>query len=122
MIDRIELAKAMGWTDIAVRHGVSDGGATTALMAKPPMGSYCEWHVRNDGDFALLLDPEHDASDDYVVLEWMRENWQGKEGQHAKWHQIAKDIWWVWDEYAVEIPYKIGDYARAALKVIQGDG
>ena len=59
------------------------------------------------------FDPEHDANDDYAVLEWMRNKkedlsdpaWGGSFGKFAK---LLKSSCW----------YEIGDYARAALKVL----
>ena len=54
-------------------------------------------------------DPFTDASDDYAVLEWIR-----SQGVIGSWiaTQLGKDNKW-------SIDYKIGDYARAALKVIE---
>ena len=80
-------------------------------MYKRPMYALDSWME----DF----DPFTDANDDYAVLEWMRENWQGRQGHHGHWHQAAHSLWWRWDEYEVMVPYQIGDYARAALKVIK---
>ena len=65
------------------------------------------------------FDPFTDANDDYAVLEWVRNNWQGQDGYYGHWNQFARSIWWSWDEYDVTIPYQVGDYARAALAVLQ---
>lgn len=51
-------------------------------------------------------DPENDANDDYAVLEWIR-------SQHFVTYLTAH----LEHEYTQD--YKIGDYARAALKVIE---
>jgi len=53
------------------------------------------------------FDPFTDANDDYAVLEWMR-NHRGK---------YCGVIYNVMDGKSVD--YKIGDYARAALEVIE---
>ena len=55
---------------------------------------------------AECIDPFTDANDDYAVLEWMRNNDEPLAGL-ALCNPMAD--------------YKIGDYARAALKVIDGD-
>lgn len=111
MNDRIRLAEAMGWT------------INEAMKVKPdfaPAYTRRGYMVTPKGDLRYNFDPFTDANDDYAVLEWMRENWQGKEGHYGHWHQTALSLWWRWDEYAVVVPYQIGDYARAALKVIDG--
>ena len=51
------------------------------------------------------FDPFADANDDYAVLEWMRER--------------GIEAWQIVEECEYCIHYKIGDYARAALKVIE---
>ena len=65
------------------------------------------------------FDPFTDVNDDYAVLEWARETWQGKDGYHGHWHQFVQQLWWRWDEYDVIVPYQIGDYARATLRVLK---
>ena len=50
-----------------------------------------------------IFDPFIDANHDYAVLEWMR-------GQGTKYHFIFKFSAW---------EYQIGEYARAAIKVIE---
>lgn len=50
------------------------------------------------------FDPFTDANNDYAVLEWMREN-------HLEEFQNVLDGQRAWH-------YKIGDYARAACKVL----
>ncbi|KKL60018.1 hypothetical protein LCGC14_2209480 [marine sediment metagenome] len=55
-----------------------------------------------------LPDPENDANDDYAVLEWMREH------HRAELRRACNDLGksYAWN-------YQIGDYARAALKMIR---
>ena len=102
MNDRIKLAEAMGW--------------------EPNIGRVY-WRDPNDHNRfckpSALPDPFTDANDDYAVLEWARKEWQGKDGHHGHWHQFAQAQWHRWDEYDVIVPYQIGDYARAALTVLQ---
>ena len=57
-----------------------------------------------DGRRQHNFDPENDANDDYAVLEWMLV--KTPDASHGRIYLGNK-----WD-------YKIGDYARAALKVI----
>jgi len=66
------------------------------------MGSVpsCDWST---------FDPFNNANDDYAVLEWMR-----KEMPHNQWLKVQKHWTPAW-------LYQIGDYARAALKVIDND-
>lgn len=59
----------------------------------------CIWNERDS------FNPFTDANDDYAVLEWMR-----KEGW-PRWQLISEGC-----EYCFD--YKVGDYARAALKVL----
>ncbi len=56
-----------------------------------------------------LPDPFTDANDDYAVLEWMRND--APQDAH---------IAFVCDVDFTALNYQIGDYARAALKVIDG--
>ena len=77
-----------------------------------------EWMDRDPGTYAPnhdipIFDPFTDANDDYAVLEWMREQaWPAMllSTQHADrlTYALSREIG----------GYKIGDYARAALKVI----
>ena len=90
MNDRIKLAEAMGWTTRDEGNLWADPDPSNlSLRDAPP-------------------DPFTDANDDYAVLEWMREQ--------KKWNQ--------WHDFCDECPtysfmYQIGDYARAALKVLE---
>ena len=94
MNDRIKLAEAMGWT-----HDEIDENC---------------WHSPDDDpkgpwtDTAYLPDPFTDANDDYAVLEWLRSD------------QSLFDTRRFWEYLPGFRDYKIGDYARAALKVISG--
>ena len=102
MTDRIKLAEAMGWVsdDTKTVHDLGDGYPTqrTSFHWSHPD------HERKR--FAHELpDPENDANDDYAVLEWMLV--KTPDASHGRIYLGNK-----WD-------YKIGDYARAALKVIE---
>lgn len=94
--DRIKLAEAMGWEQHA--HG----------WWSSPRGKSGICHHGIDTD--KLPDPYTDANDDYAVLEWMRFN------------GLNEDSCLEMDEPYAALPdkgsYQIGDYARAALKVI----
>jgi hypothetical protein len=111
MDNRIKLAKAMGWTNFAKRDGVSDGGRCRQIMGKSPSRLSGEYST-DAGNFDLLPDPESDANDDYAVLEWMRS--LEKTNIHSNYK--------IYIDFACMLSpgpaYKIGDYARAALKVI----
>lgn len=58
-----------------------------------------------------LPDPFINANDDYAVLEWMRKKTEFHKPTNARFsiHQYLPTAW----------NYKIGDYARAALKVLE---
>lgn len=60
-----------------------------------------------------IFDPFTDANDDYAVLEWMRGLGPGAAdyGLFQKWGRQLPAL----------LDYQIGDYARAALKVIDDD-
>lgn len=88
---RIKLAEAMG----AVHRRSWDG----QMMLKWPDGrAHADWH----------FNPFTDANADYAVLEWMRGNeWTDKQ------HELFRSF------LGHSTTYRIGDYARAALKVIE---
>jgi len=88
---RIQLAEAMGWVGI---------------NAKSLWGYHPDAPRVFEGR-RTLPDPFTDANDDYAVLEWMR-NHRGK---------YCGVIYNVMDGESVD--YKIGDWARAALEVIE---
>ena len=97
--DRIKLAEAMGWrrtpcecVDGGQRHGWESPDKT--LFRKT-----------NE-----LPDPENDANDDYAVLEWLRAE------DNKPWPYMLSQLDYGTRRYKWD--YQIGDYARAALKVI----
>ncbi len=91
MNDRIKLAEAMGWSTVMEGE-----------LWSPP--DFTDMSLRDNPP-----DPFTDANDDYAVLEWAR-----KEG-----YTLPTD-----QRFSINmhlpacVDYKIGDYARAALKVI----
>ena len=102
--DRIRLAEAMGWTtkfNSWLRPGC-DPAASSSWCTAPP-------------------DPFTYANDDYQVLEWMR-------SFQAQVHDDLPDGGYlVWKDFSEELCdtgpktcYEIGDFARAALEVIDG--
>ena len=103
MNDRIKLAEAMGWASA----GDPDGNVWWSAPPTKYPESYCF-------DTDELPDPFTDANDDYAVLEWMRNNatWVVGDETDKFFDQLE---WGTWE-------YEIGDYARAALKVIQSEG
>jgi len=91
MNDRIKLAKAMGWKRIGI-----------TLEGK--------WHGGVPNEFPVskeIPDPFADANEDYAVLEWARET-------ELEGFQEALE------ELCCKTPagYRLGNYARAALKVL----
>ena len=91
--DRIRLAEAIGRRHPLGKHY---GGGVSELFGGP--SGYIE-----------PFDPFTDANDDYAVLEWMRKNWTDQQQIDAL---EALPMGNYMDAY------QIGDYARAALKVI----
>jgi len=108
--DRIKLAEAMGWSSTCDPNG---NVYWSAPPAKYPE-SYCF-------DTDELPDPFTDANDDYAVLEWMRVTYNTyeylMEHQGDKWVNFITALDGSGDE-GHSCCYQIGDYARAALKVI----
>ena len=90
--DRMTLAKAMGAQFTTISNG------SWAHVNMPGGGAFKDWH------------PDTDANDDYAVLEWMR----CKDPKY--WITFACELN---DGFTEASDYKIGDYARAALKVIE---
>lgn len=72
-----------------------------------------EWGNQVDGKRVFHFQPENDANDDYAVLEWMRE-------YHDENDCSAADSSFELTEKML-CDYQIGDYARAALKVLDDD-
>ena len=97
MCDRFKLAEAMGW-----KTGRTD---TVEVMGR--LISHMRWIDLKGNDRAYSPDPFTDANDDYAVLEWMRNNPARFNDAECE----TENHGWAWK-------YKIGDYARAALKVI----
>jgi len=91
MNDRIKLAEAMGG---------------------PLWDAYID--PMNHPECVDLPDPFTDANDDYAVLEWMR---KGKDAGK----DIGKFEMWLAEGGIFKFDYQIGDYARAALKVLKGE-
>ena len=95
--DRIRLAEAMGWEQ-------TDAAGVGSVWRSP------------DNEVMPLPDPFTDANDDYAVLEWMRR-------RRDRCRAVAGDPdWEAWLYFSAIISngvnYKVGDYARAALKVL----
>ena len=102
MNDRIKLAEAMGWLK-----------ATSLDIWYRPEDQKREGKNYNNGE---LPDPLTDANDDYAVLEWMRQNLIKDKVLpiNVAAYKFYSDIN---DAHATD--YEVGDYARAALKVIE---
>ena len=106
--DRIKLAEAMGWTHIHMKYVAMD--ETSYPFGCVP-GNVNDKHLKEQ-----IPDPYTNANDDYAVLEWMRERRDSLLADDAD----------VWRKFMAVIHegafctslYQIGDYARAALKVI----
>ena len=94
----IKLALAMGWTHEQMRENLY------RTCWKSPQGD--DWVFPSD-----LPDPFTDANADYAVLEWMRNEGKGRYDNFCNALAIILDN----DHFN----YKIGHYARAALKVIE---
>lgn len=99
MNDRIKLAEAMGW------------------RLDPDLdfiqGSHTNYWLSPDANVTrvseALPDPFTDANDDYAVLEWMRSHGTDYQPPSNKFSGELFNPQW---------HYQIGDYARAALKVL----
>jgi len=105
MNNQIKLAEAMGWTSYPVHKGsfADQQGHVTWKSPNP-----------DDGRFNLP-DPFTDANDDYAVLEHFRCRLGG-------WDRFQQEMDANFSEHvkksSLAVDYQIGDYARAALKVI----
>ena len=95
MNDRIKLAEAMGW-------GVGEDTCDGQEIGVPPGDT----RPYGQGNLTQMPDPFTDANDDYAVLEWMRTQrfWTSDKLTYFMGMEVGH--------------YTIGDYARAALKVI----
>jgi len=101
MSDRIKLAEAM----------FPDNAFDVNINGDPLMCHNDDWG--DDSRITCVPDPFTDANDDYAVLEWMR----GRGLQDDS--NLAMDE--AWFAMPDKGEYQIGDYARAALKVIDND-
>ena len=129
MNDRIRLAEAMGWKFDHQGPPPQDFGCPTAFYWINPDGERKLTHRSGygkdgyefpQGGADLFLDPFTDANDDYAVLEWRRTF-------NIYEYLMEHDDRWVWFVAALDASdngeghkacYKIGDYARAALRVL----
>ena len=110
---RIKLAEAMGW-----EPSHTD---TSRVWIGPDTkrGEYGDYF-----DFDDLPDPLTDANDDYAVLEWARENLSPR--KFVKFSEnianllIGLEKKKPFDALCISLTteYKIGDYARAAVLVL----
>ena len=111
MNDSIKLAKAMGGMSTTIENG---------------SWAYCNWPNGVPENF----DPFTDANDDYAVLEWMRETWKPLQNGWPSANDTDDQLRWFWfksvlcgldgeSKYNGMTDYQIGDYARAALKVLE---
>ncbi len=109
MNDRIKLAEAMGWTRRVAANPTILGLAEGSVRWHTPSGAICAAVID------LPFDPRTDANDDYAVLEWAKT--QDADFQYKfqmALHDLTTDKWFSGSSWN----YTIGDYARAALKVI----
>ena len=113
MNDRIKLAEAMGWThdeiDENCWHSPDDD----------PKGPWTDTAYHHHFKLTSLPDPYTDANDDYSVLVWMREHHKWQEFKPALGKLREESIYWRNSQFTWM--YQIGDYARAALKVIDDE-
>jgi hypothetical protein len=110
MNDRIKLVETFSYkisyleiTKLARLVGIKDW----TELGTPMVPSYdgCEWeHYRQ-------WNPRESADDDYAVLEWMR-------NKDARYIYDFKNALFDQRNEHLSYDYKIGDYARAALKVL----
>ena len=112
--DRIKLALSMGW-----KWSLKNIHYKTGEWVNPEGFAYPNWCEYEH----LPFNPFTDANDDYDVLEWMRE----KCGVYLDDDQYEAEDVAHWDKFVSFLPnktdngamYEIGDYARAALKVLE---
>lgn len=93
MNDRIKIAEAMGWERTSYTTSAEGVVHTTRWRDLNGTCGQCKEDTP---------DPFTDANDDYAVLEHYRNKWSFNVALNEK--QLGS--------------YKVGDYARAALKVI----
>ena len=103
MNDRIKLlAEAMGWEYEEVDHEYK-------YCIRWPDGKR-EAYLTKEAAVGCFPDPFIDANDDYAVLEWMRNEGKGRYDDFCNALAIELDN----DHFN----YRVGSYARAALKVL----
>jgi len=68
------------------------------------------------GAVSYDFSPFTDANDDYAVLEWLRASHEAGNFNTETWGKCASRI-----AFNTGLSYQIGDYARAALKVLDVD-
>jgi len=100
MSDRIKLAEAMGWRWRETLDG--------------PKRVEMNYWQEPSGAIHSSFDPFTDANDDYAVLEWMRDGGPDRTVPFFAAMKVHKDA-----PALFAFDYKIGDYARAALKVAE---
>ncbi len=110
MSDRIKLAEAMGWRQFNEWIWLEPTVSMKFAEGLFRRGQHIQWSTEDD-----LPDPENDANDDYAVLEWMRIEFTSD--------QIGLALLRLGENAGGPISlskyYQIGDYARAALKVME---
>ena len=103
MNDQIKLVEARGWRL---------GDSSIPMWQCPET---LVWHLANE-----LPDPFTDANDDYAVLEWVRKHHQLGSSFNSLFREVFRSPKFSSDSCAnLSVCYKIGDYARAALKALE---
>jgi len=104
---RIKLCEAMGWVCTS-KTTYTDGSVHKAFWRDPETGT--------GGNAACdLPDPFTSANDDYAVLEWLRSDNDRADAAFEALENMTHCP--LPSEFSIN--YEIGDYARAALKVIE---
>ncbi len=102
--DRIKIAEARGWTDVVN----SDNGRWISPVG--PINGL--WGISPEGIGPQKLpDPFTDANDDYAVLEHFRNHKDYRQAFEKALVLSTENMGVIWR-------YKVGAFARAALKVI----
>ena len=107
MNDRIKLAEAMGWKWDESPNQFAPG------MGRWWFKGMCkDWGTKEQ--LSSYFDPFTDANDDYAVLKFARMAWKPAHTMesHHKWPTFVANL-------RTPDRYQIGDYARAALAVIE---
>lgn len=109
--DRIKIADAMGW-----------------IFPEGPMEWACPPNHPDPpgkGNLTVIPDPYTDANEDYSVLEWMRIRTRFfiSDGPVDRADNVKGREEWILFRSGLHPPelYNVGDYAKAALKVIEND-